>query len=107
MTGSEDRDEIIRARAYAIWSQAGQPDGVDQECWFAAERQIAAELGSEGSAVAFKDGESSGPAEADHQIRSAGPGGMRDSSKRSWTKHDEALDESFPASDPPATNRFD
>lgn len=35
------------------------------------------------------------------QVRDAGPEAMRDSSKRGWSKVDEASDESFPASDPP------
>ncbi|HSM52620.1 MAG TPA: hypothetical protein VK839_00390 [Erythrobacter sp.] len=34
-------------------------------------------------------------------VRDAGPGAMRDAPKRKWTKVDEDLDESFPASDPP------
>lgn len=36
-------------------------------------------------------------------IRDAGPDAMRSTPKRDWTKADEASDESFPASDPPAT----
>lgn len=35
-------------------------------------------------------------------IRSAGPEGMRSRLNRRWTDADEASDESFPASDPPA-----
>ena len=35
--------------------------------------------------------------------RHAGPGAMRDKPAGTWTKTDEASDESFPASDPPAT----
>jgi hypothetical protein len=38
-----------------------------------------------------------------HQVRDAGPEAMRDSPTREWHKADEASDESFPASDPPAT----
>jgi uncharacterized membrane protein YebE (DUF533 family) len=38
-----------------------------------------------------------------HQVRDAGPGAMRDTTTRDWTKADEASDESFPASDPPGT----
>lgn len=44
--------------------------------------------------AARRDGE--GP------VRSAGPAGMRSKLTRAWTKVDEASDESFPASDPPA-----
>jgi hypothetical protein len=36
------------------------------------------------------------------QTRTAGPQGMRDDTHRPWNKVDQALDESFPASDPPA-----
>lgn len=36
------------------------------------------------------------------QTRSAGPAGMRDDTRRPWNKIDQAVDESFPASDPPA-----
>lgn len=36
------------------------------------------------------------------QTRTAGPEGMRDDTRRAWNKVDQAADESFPASDPPA-----
>lgn len=36
------------------------------------------------------------------QVRDAGPDAMRDSSDTGWSKTDQELDESFPASDPPA-----
>lgn len=36
-------------------------------------------------------------------VRDAGPESMRDQPNRGWSKADEASDESFPASDPPAT----
>ena len=39
----------------------------------------------------------------DNAVRDAGPEAMRDRTRREWTKEDEASDESFPASDPPAT----
>lgn len=48
-----------------------------------------------------------GPRESVVQVRAAGPLAMRDGVKRPWTALDEASDESFPASDPPAANRFD
>jgi hypothetical protein len=36
------------------------------------------------------------------QTRSAGPDAMRDPAQRRWDRVDQASDESFPASDPPA-----
>lgn len=36
-------------------------------------------------------------------VRDAGPEAMRDKPRREWQKTDEASDQSFPASDPPAT----
>jgi hypothetical protein len=58
------------------------------------------------TAPAFKDKQKPGPKDADVQIRPAGPDGMRDQPSK-WKPEDEASDESFPASDPPAANRFD
>jgi uncharacterized membrane protein YebE (DUF533 family) len=37
------------------------------------------------------------------KVRDAGPTAMADPPKREWTREDQASDESFPASDPPAT----
>jgi hypothetical protein len=58
-------------------------------------------------AAAFKDKEMPGPEGDKVQVRPAGPENMRSQPKREWSKQDEAADESFPASDPPAANRFD
>ena len=52
--------------------------------------------------AAFAKGESTpGPVE----VRNAGPESMR-SDPPQWDTVDEASDESYPASDPPAANRF-
>lgn len=51
-------------------------------------------------APAFASGEAD-PENFD-QTRSAGHESMRDKPKREWDKVDQAVDESFPASDPPA-----
>ncbi|MBX7501395.1 hypothetical protein K3181_08075 [Qipengyuania sp. YG27] len=40
--------------------------------------------------------------QGDAAVRDAGPGAMRDKPDGDWSKTDEASDESFPASDPPA-----
>lgn len=62
---------------------------------------------SSSSAVAFRDGQKPGPKDGDVQVRPAGPDGMRTRLRRKWTIEDQASDESFPASDPPAANRYD
>jgi hypothetical protein len=70
-------------------------------------QQNSEQLKKPDKAPAFKDKQKPGPKEADVQVRPAGPDGMREKPKREWTKEDQAVDESFPASDPPAANRFD
>ena len=67
-------------------------------------------IGTPGSAIcaaAFRDGKQPGPKGDGVQIRAAGPDGMRSAPRRKWEPADQASDESFPASDPPAANRFD
>ena len=53
------------------------------------------------SRAAFADGQ--GHEGNIHQVREAGPDAMRDDTAANWDKADQASDESFPASDPPAT----
>jgi len=53
--------------------------------------------------VAFAPGEASGASTG--EVRNAGPQSMR-SDPPQWDTVDEASDESYPASDPPAANRF-
>ena len=55
---------------------------------------------SSGGNAAFAGGQ--GDSENFSQVRDAGPSSMADK-PREWTKADEISDESFPASDPPAT----
>ncbi len=55
----------------------------------------------EDGAPAYKDKQKPGPDDAGVQIRPAGPEGQRNKPKK-WDEIDEAGDESFPASDPPA-----
>lgn len=53
------------------------------------------------SEPAFAPGQATGENFA--KVRDAGPEAMADRPGRDWSKADEASDESFPASDPPAT----
>ncbi len=50
--------------------------------------------------AAFAAGE---PASGPNPVRDAGPEAMRDPPRGQWSSVDEASDQSFPASDPPAT----
>ena len=52
------------------------------------------------AAPAFAGGQ---PSSRHTNVRDAGPDAMRDDTARDWDKADQASDESFPASDPPAT----
>lgn len=56
----------------------------------------------EGSPAAFAANQPSGSSHF-APVRDAGPEAMRDTPRRRWSAVDEASDESFPASDPPAT----
>lgn len=56
--------------------------------------------GQDGSRAAFADSEAGG---GDNPVRDAGPDAMRDPPTQPWSSVDEASDQSFPASDPPAT----
>lgn len=40
-----DQEDKIRDRAYALWVEAGSPDGDDQRFWHQAERELAEEGG--------------------------------------------------------------
>ncbi len=46
----DDREQLIRDRAYAIWQREGRPAGRESEHWQAAAREIEEELGSSGGA---------------------------------------------------------
>lgn len=57
-------------------------------------------------APAFKDAEPAGAPDQPAPVRPAGSDAMRDAPQE-WDETDQASDESFPASDPPAANKFD
>ncbi|MBR2171506.1 hypothetical protein [Sphingopyxis sp.] len=71
--------------------------------WLAARaiRRRAGPAKADRHSAAFRDRETD--AENFDQTRSAGPDAMRDGIRRPWEAIDQAIDESFPASDPPAT----
>jgi hypothetical protein len=44
-----DNEERIRDRAYALWIEAGSPEGRDEEFWHRAQSEIAEEDGADAS----------------------------------------------------------
>ncbi len=51
MTG--DRQQKVRARAHALWLEAGQPDGKAQAHWAQAEQEITADRGAVADATDY------------------------------------------------------
>ena len=51
--------------------------------------------------AALADGQDAGASGV--RVRDAGPDAMADPPRQGWSKVDQRIDESFPASDPPAT----
>lgn len=66
--------------------------------WFA---WFTALFGGKQNPAAFSAHEAKGTQHAEQPVRAAGPESMRDP-PRKWDDVDEASDQSFPASDPPA-----
>ncbi len=62
-------------------------------------RKNSAGRAAAGTPAAFADGQ---PGAGPNPVRDAGPYAMRDGQARTWSSVDEASDQSFPASDPPA-----
>lgn len=99
----EKRKESVMTSSAAKGSGFGKILGVatlGALVWFARKPKPQGSKG-DGHSAAFADGETN--SENFDQTRSAGPDGMRDDMKRPWENVDQASDESFPASDPPAT----
>ena len=72
--------EKVRERAYAIWLREGSPDGQAEQFWLMAEEELLAE----------------------GQGRTSVPPDERPDRPREEATVDEVIDDSFPASDPPA-----
>lgn len=91
----EEIQSRIRARAYEIWQAEGRPHGMAEHHWLAAEREVLEEVDRSGA---------TGPAVVDaaaHEPRrGAGP------NERQEDLLDEAVEETFPASDPISPKRI-
>jgi hypothetical protein len=71
----------IAELAYQLWHARGRPHGSEEEDWLEAERQLAAQ---------------ESPQESPKNVRTSSDGDI-----------DASLDETFPASDPPASHTSD
>lgn len=81
--------DLIRTRAYRIWESEGRPEGMDHQHWLAAEKEVLEEVDRSGA---------TGPtvtAAIAHEPRRSG-----DADERQDDLLDEAIEETFPASDP-------
>lgn len=84
----DDRwEQLVRERAYEIWLREGSPDGHAEQFWLMAEEELLGEGYSRSGAMRQ-------PAAAEPPALPAVPSDD--------AKVDEASEESFPASDPPA-----
>jgi hypothetical protein len=92
-------EEDISARAHEIWEAEGRPEGRDREHWFRAKEEVAAG-GDDHPQSSPQSAPQSSVGEDPDYVRRAGRKTM-DMPPASWSKTDEEIDESFPASDPP------
>ena len=89
----QEIQSLIRARAYEIWEVEGRPEGVEERHWAAAEKEVLEEVDRSGA---------TGPADAVAREPRRGD----DNTERQEDLLDEAIEESFPASDPISPKRI-
>ncbi|MGN7710817.1 DUF2934 domain-containing protein [Agrobacterium radiobacter] len=118
---SHDREAAIREKARAIWEREGRPDGHHERHWIEAERELSADAeaakSKSGNGVkkpgAAKASAEKGPAKktpakkaASAKAKSLAVKSLEKEQKSAVRNKDddltESLEESFPASDPPA-----
>jgi hypothetical protein len=89
---AEEIRELIQSRAHEIWEAEGKPEGKHQEHWLAAQREVLEEVDRSGA---------TGP--TDPVARDPNP---HHPGKRQEDLVDEAIEETFPASDPISPKRI-
>ncbi|CUX23684.1 DUF2934 domain-containing protein [Agrobacterium tumefaciens] len=113
---SHDREAAIREKARAIWEREGRPDGHHERHWIEAERELSADAEAAKSksgngvkkSAATKAPAKKTPAKKATPAKAKSPAVKSLEKERKSTdknKEDdltESLEESFPASDPPA-----
>ncbi|MCZ7908752.1 DUF2934 domain-containing protein [Agrobacterium leguminum] len=101
-----DREAKIRERARAIWEKEGRPEGHHERHWMEAEQEVSSNAGKTKSAS--KSGTKKSPATKAPAKKPKSPAvkSLQKEQKASHPEKDddltESLEETFPASDPPA-----
>lgn len=86
---ADEVHDLIRSRAYQLWEDDGRPRGMEQQHWLAAEKEVLEEVDRSGA---------TGPtasAVTAHEPRRSG-----NVDERQDDLLDEAIEETFPGSDP-------
>lgn len=81
----DDRDELIRARAYEIWQAEGSPEGRDEQHWHQAARDVEEAVTTPRPAEPVKDaatGPKRGRTKAEPAALTSEPAGEAVSPKR-------------------------
>ncbi|WP_336491685.1 DUF2934 domain-containing protein [Methylobacterium nigriterrae] len=106
----DDRDDRIRARAYEIWKREGSPPGREHDHWLEAEQELDAENTGAGSAVGRADDDTRGvPETKANEAAGAAPDQHvpgEDLDERQDKLLDQAVEETFPGSDPISPKRI-
>jgi hypothetical protein len=103
---NHDREAAIREKARAIWESEGKPDGHHDRHWMEAERDVSAAAGT--TKTGGKNGATKTAAAKAPAKKAKSPAVKSLQKERKGASHgkdddlNESLEESFPASDPPA-----
>ncbi|GEP07432.1 hypothetical protein MOX02_54700 [Methylobacterium oxalidis] len=105
----DDREERIRARAYEIWEREGSPAGHEMDHWVEAEQELDAQNTGAGSALSHDEDKRGIPETKADQAAGAAPDQStpgEDLAKRQDKLLDQAVEETFPGSDPISPKRI-
>jgi len=106
----DDREERIRGRAYEIWKREGSPPGRENDHWLEAEQELDAENTGAGSAVSHDDDDKRAiPETKSNEAAAAAPAPHapgEDLNARQDKLLDQAVEETFPGSDPISPKRI-
>jgi len=83
---ADEVHDLIRTRAYHLWEAEGRPQGMEHQHWLSAEKEVLEEVDRSGA---------TGPTITAHQPRRSGS-----ADERQDDLLDEAIEETFPGSDP-------